>query len=151
MKKVFLFIISAVAVIAIAIIGVKTMHSGSTPEAALKEIVADVNQSGIDGLRPHLTKNACEIVDTVSAVADNDLVSSVMGLFSDNEYVDIFKAGIRWDITGIQKEKDSAAADIELSYDNESITTIKLLMIRDGSTWKIDSLELPDLDDINFW
>lgn len=151
MKKVLLIIVSAMAVIAIAVIGVKTIHPVNTPEDALKEIVEDVNQSGIDGLRPHLTKNAQEIVDTVSAVADNELVSSVMGLLSDNEYVDIFKSGMRWDIRSIQKGKDNAAADIELSYDNAAIATIKLLMIRDGDSWKIDSLELPDLDDINWW
>ena len=53
MKKALFIIISIVALIAATIIGIG-VYVANTPEYALKEMIDDVNTSGMDGLIPIL-------------------------------------------------------------------------------------------------
>lgn len=152
MKRVLLIIGSIVAVVAVTITFVGS-YVINTPEYALMEIIEDVNASGIDGLRPHLTEDAQKAVDTVSSVAGSKFVGSIMQLFNKDDYVSILKSEIQeiqWDVEDIMKSSDNAAVILSFNYDNRLAGTIEISMIRSEDGWKIDSLKLPEFDEINW-
>jgi len=152
MKKALMIIGSIIVVFAIIITCVG-FYFIQTPEYALMKISKDIKESGIDGLRPHLTEDAQETFDTVSAIADNKLVSSIMGLFDKNDYISILKSEIKtvqWNVEDIMKSSDNATVILAFNYDDHLIGTIEISMVRSEDGWKIDGLELPKFDKIDW-
>lgn len=152
MKKALIIIGSIFAVFAIIITCIG-FYFIQTPEYALMKICKDIKASGIDGLRPHLTEDAQKAVDTVSAITDNKLVSSIIGLFDKNDYISILKSeiqAVQWDVKDIMKSSDNAAVILAFNYDNRLIGTIEISMVHSTDGWKIDGLELPKLEEINY-
>lgn len=152
MKKILLIISSIIALVAIAItcIGI---HVVKTPEYALMEIIEDVNASGIDGLRPHLTEDAQETFDMVSSVTESKFVSSILWLFNENDYVSVLKSeiqSIQWEVRDIMKSNDNAVVILAFNYNNRLVGTIEISMIHSKEGWKIDSFNFPEFDDINW-
>ena len=94
MKKAFLITISIVALIAITIIGMG-VYVTNTPEYALKEMIDDVNASGMDGLYPHLTGEARATIDAASSVTENSFFNTIVGFISQSEYVGVLKSEIQ--------------------------------------------------------
>jgi len=152
MKKALIIIGSIIAVFAIIITCVG-FHFVQTPEYALMKISKDIKESGIDGLRPHLTEDAQETFDTVSAIAENKFVSSIMGLFDKTDYISILKSEIQaaqWDVEDIMKSNNNAAVILAFNYDDRLIGTIEISMVHSEDGWKIDGLELPKFDKIDW-
>ena len=152
MKKALIIIGSIIAVFAIIITCVG-FYFVQTPEYALMKMYKDIKESGIDGLRPHLTEEAQETFDTVSAITDNKLVSSIIGLFDKNDYVSILKSEIKtvqWDVEDILKSSNNAAVILAFNYDDRLIGTIEVSVVRSEDGWKIDGLELPKFDKIDW-
>ena len=152
MKKVLLIISSIVALAAIAIT-CTGIHVVKTPEYALMEIIEDVNASGIDGLRPHLTEDAQETFDMVSSVTESKFVSSILCLFNENDYVSVLKSeiqSIQWEVRDIMKSNDNAVVILAFNYNNRLVGTIEISMIHSKDGWKIDSFNFPEFDDINW-
>lgn len=147
------YIIIAIMILLIGLsifIGVSIKNS---PEYALMQIAGDIKESGINGLTPYLTKDAQKVVDAVSAVTENKLISSIIGLFGQSEYAGILKSEIQeiqWDIEDILKSSKHASVILAFNYDDKLIGTIELSMVREDSGWKIDGLELPKFDEINW-
>ena len=148
MKRVLLIISSIIVSLGIAVtcIGIYFIN---TPEYALMKIVEDVDESGIDGLRPHLTNDAEEMVDTLSAIAENKLVSSIIEVFGKGDYADTLKSKVQWNIEDVMKGHNNAAVILAFNYENRLTGTIQLSMIRDDSGWKIDGFQFPEFDKIN--
>lgn len=152
MKKALVIIGSIIAVLAIIITCVG-LYFIQTPEYALMEITKDIKESGIDGLRPHLTEDVQEALDVVFAITENKLVSSIMGLFEENDYISLLKSEIQdvqWDVEDIMQSNANAAVILAFNYDNRLIGTIEISMVHSGDGWKIDGLELPKFDTINW-
>lgn len=152
MKKALIIIGSIIAVFAI-IIACLGFYFVQTPEYALMKMYKDIKESGFDGLRPHLTEEAQETFDAVSAITDNKLVSSIIGLFDKNDYISILKSEIQtvqWDVEDILKSSDDADVILAFNYDDRLIGTIEISMVRSENGWKIDGLELPKLNEINW-
>lgn len=152
MKKAFLVTISIVALIAVTIIGMG-VYVTNTPEYALKEMIDDVNASGMDGLYPHLTGEARATIDAVSSVTGNSIFNTIVGFISQSEYVSVLKSEIQeiqWEVDDVLKSKDNASVILSFNYDDKLVGTIELSMVREDGEWKIDGLEFPEFDKINW-
>ena len=152
MKKAFLVTISIVALIAVTIIGMG-VYVTNTPEYALKEMIDDVNASGMDGLYPHLTGEARATIDAVSSVTGNSIFNTIVGFISQSEYVSVLKSEIQeiqWEVDDVLKSKDNASVILSFNYDDKLVGTIELSMVREDGEWKIDGLEFPKFDKINW-
>lgn len=152
MKKAFLVTISIVALIAVTIIGMG-VYITNTPEYALKEMIDDVNASGMDGLYPHLTGEARATIDAVSSVTGNGIFNTIVGFISQSEYVSVLKSEIQeiqWEVDDVLKSKDNASVILSFNYDDKLVGTIELSMVREDGEWKIDGLEFPEFDKINW-
>lgn len=152
MKKAFLVTISIAALIAVTIIGMG-VYASNTPEYALKEMIDDVNASGMDGLYPHLTGEARATIDAVSSVTGNSIFNTIVGFISQSEYVSVLKyeiQEIQWEVDDVLKSKDNASVILSFNYDDKLVGTIELSMVREDGEWKIDGLEFPEFDKINW-
>ena len=152
MKKAFLVTISIAALIAVTIIGMG-VYVSNTPEYALKEMIDDVNASGMDGLYPHLTGEARATIDAVSSVTGNSIFNTIVGFISQSEYVSVLKSEIQeiqWEVDDVLKSKDNASVILSFNYDDKLVGTIELSMVREDGEWKIDGLEFPEFDKINW-
>lgn len=152
MKKALFITISIVALIAATIIGMG-VYVTNTPEYALKEMIDDVNASGMDGLYPHLTGEARATIDAVSSVTENNIFNTIVGFIGQSEYVGVLKSEIQeieWEVDDVLKSKDNASVILSFNYDDKLIGTIELSMVRDDGEWKIDGLEFPEFDKINW-
>lgn len=152
MKKAFLVTISIVALIAVTIIGMG-VYVTNTPEYALKEMIDDVNASGMDGLYPHLTGEARATIDAVSSVTGNSIFNTIVGFISQSEYVSVLKSEIQeiqWEVDDVLKSKDNTSVILSFNYDDKLVGTIELSMVREDGEWKIDGLEFPEFDKINW-
>lgn len=152
MKKILLRMFSVIALIAAGAVcaGIYFIHS---PEYALMEIIDDVDSSGMDGLTPHLTQDARETVDAISAFTEQKTFSSIVGMLDKTDYAGILKAEIqeiRWEVEDVLKGRKSAEVVLAFNYKDKLIGTIGLSMIREEDEWKIDSLEFPKFEEINF-
>lgn len=151
MKKALLITISIVALIAATIICIG-VYVTNTPEYELKEMIDDVNASGMDGLYPHLTGEARATIDAVSSVTENSIFNTIVGFISQSEYVGVLKSEIQeiqWEIDDVLKSKDNASVILSFNYDDKLVGTIELSMVREDGEWKIDGLEFPEFDKIN--
>ena len=152
MKKAILITISVLVLIATMITGIG-FYVTSTPEYALKETIDDVRDSGIEGLYPHLTDKARTTIDTVSSVMDNNIFNTILGFIDQNEYVSVLKSEIQeiqWNLSDVLKSKENASVILSFNYDDKLAGTIELSMIREEGEWKIDELEFPEFDKINW-
>lgn len=152
MKKTVLIIVSIVTLIVAIIIG-GGIYIVNTPEYAIKKMIKDVNDSGLEGLYPYLTDEAKETIDTVSSITDNNIVNSIIGLVSQSEYINVLKSEIQeiqWEVKDVLKSKESATVILSFNYKDKLIGTIELSMIREDGDWRIDELAFPKFDEINW-
>lgn len=152
MKKALFITISIVALIAATIIGMG-VYVTNTPEYALKEMIDDVNASGMDGLYPHLTGEARTTIDAVSSVTENNIFNTIVGFIGQSEYVGVLKSEIQeieWEVDDVLKSKENAAVVLSFNYEDKLIGTIEISMIREEGEWKIDRLEFPEIDKISW-
>lgn len=152
MKKTLLITISFVVLIATTIISIG-VYITNTPEYALKKMLDDVEASGMDGLYPHLTSEARATIDAVSSVVDNNIFNTVVSFISQNEYMRVLKSEIReiqWSVSDVLKSKGNASVILSFNYDDKLVGTIELSMIREDGEWKINGLEFPEFDKINW-
>ncbi len=152
MKKTILIIVSIVALIAAILIGVG-VYIVNTPEYALAEMLGDVNDSGMEGLYPHLTDKARETVDAISSVTENSILNSIIGYISQSEYISVLKSEmqeIQWNVNDILKSKENALVILSFNYKDKLVGTIELSMIREAGAWKIDGVKLPKFDKISW-
>lgn len=136
MKK---FKIIALILVVVACLG---FYFVRTPEFALLRIAYDINQSGIDGLRPHLTGDAKQAYYVLGFVGSLGEVFGEDGADAIGSEIE----KIKWDVENISKNGDHADVDLAFSYDGESAGTINLSMSRSGNSWKIYDFDLPGLD-----
>ncbi len=123
-----------------------------TPEYAMKQMISDVKEQGIDGLYPHLTEDAQETVNRVAAISENQLLSSIIGLFTDTDYVSVLKAEMQtvaWEVQEIEKSKKSATVIVGFDYLQKLVGTMELKLLRLDGEWKIDSLSFPDFEKVS--
>lgn len=152
MKKTLLVLcsIAVLAAIAISLIGV---YICSTPQHALMKTLEDVNESGMEGLRPHLTARAQDNLDSFFSLPKNLLLHTLIGLLKADDNGNFLASEfqkIQWNIDHIVKDHSSALVVLAFNYDNKLVGTIDLSMVQDAEGWKIDGMNFPELDEITF-
>ena len=152
MRKAIVIILSIVLLLAIIAGGIG-IYIVNTPEYALKTMIDDVNTSGMEGLEPHLTGNAKEVLDTVSSITTSNLFNTIMGFINQNDYVSVLKSEIKeiqWEVDDVLKSNQNTAVILFFNYEDRLIGTIEISMIREDGDWKIDGVELPEFTEINW-
>ncbi len=152
MKKAIL-IISSVLLLLALVVGGFGFYIVSTPEYALKSIIEDVNDSGMEGLTPHLTGKAKETLDAISSVTESGLFNTIIGFINQNDYIGVLKSEIQeiqWEIDDVLKSKENAAVILSFNYEDKLIGTIEISMIRVDGEWKIDGIKFPKFTEVNW-
>lgn len=151
MKK-FLKRFLVVLVILAVLAGGVFLYVTTTPEYALYMTLKDVQESGMDGLKKHLTEDAADTIETVEDWSITELISS---LTQDSAYDFLISKmeEVDWTLEDILKGKKETDVVIGFNYSN-SITisgTVEITMIKEDHTWKIDSIAFPDFEEISLW
>ncbi|MBQ2001207.1 MAG: hypothetical protein II241_05445 [Clostridia bacterium] len=148
---VFVLILIAVLLIGVgAFVGVSIIKS---PEYALMQIKNDVQESGIDGLMPHLTDDAQKTVSTITSVTENQIVGALFSLFAKDDYVGALKSNlseIDWRLDDVLKSKNKADAVLGFNYKDKLTGTIEISMVYEDGEWKISGIEIPDFEKVDF-
>ena len=152
MKKA-LYIVIPIIVIVLSIgiyFGASVLDS---PEYALMQIGKDVEESGVDGLTPHLTGEAQETVSAITSITENKLVNSILTFLGKDDYTSILKSNLQdveWSLVNILKGDNKADVVLGFNYNEKLIGEIEFNMIKDDGEWKISGLEQPKFTEINF-
>ena len=152
MRKPF-FITIFVVIIVSALIGGVFFYFTGTPEYALREIMEDTRNGGMDGLYPHLTDEARATIDTMTNVTENSIFKTIINFLSQNDYADELKAEIhqiQWKIVEIMNGKENAAVILAFNYKEKITGTIHINLIRERREWKIDGLDYPKFDKVSW-
>lgn len=152
MKKAILIISSVVLLLAVAVGGFG-LYIVNTPEYALKSIIEDVNDSGMEGLNPHLTGKAKETLDAVSSVTESELFNTIMGYIDQSDYIGVLKSEIQeiqWEVDDVLKSKENAAVILSFNYEDKLIGTVSISMIREKAGWKIDRIGFPEFTKVSW-
>lgn len=153
MKKNLAIIISVVLIVAL-IVGGYFFYKISTPEFALAVTMKDIKNSGMTGLKKHLTSNAIEKIETIENWTDDSGVSGILSAITQDSAVSLLKSKISeidWTVEEILKGKNRTNVVICFNYKDSIIGTIEITMIREDGDWKIDGLSLPHFDKISLW
>ena len=81
------------------------------------------------------------------------IFNTIVGFISQSEYVSVLKSEIQeiqWEVDDVLKSKDNASVILSFNYDDKLVGTIELSMVREDGEWKIDGLEFPEFDKINW-
>ena len=120
-----------------------------SPESALYNTFEDINASGLDGLKKHLTSNALKNVESFENIANNPGVSMLTGAIMGGNAISAFldkMSECEWTIKEVMKGSDTSKAIIGFNYKDMMIGTMELTMIKEDKLWKIDSLNMPKFD-----
>lgn len=147
-KKTLIMILSALLAIALLAGGVIIYYN--SPLRALKTMYDDLDEQGIDGLRPHFTDDAAELYDTLMEATDDWVVKKLLERTGLDLYVDAFKnhsKDIRWEFEDLLKGSSRTDVYVRFSYNEEVEGLLELRLIKEDGDWKIDGFGLPELDE----
>lgn len=155
MKKTILILVIILVVLAIAV-GCVALYFFNGPQYAMIIIAKDVKANGMDGLEPHLTGNAEKLIEKVNSIAENPLLTTVLGLFVQNEsqnvltdYLDILKTeleNVTWNLEDIMTGREHAQVMLSFNYEDDLTGTLNVSMIRTDDGWKIDGVNSLKID-----
>lgn len=147
------YIIIPILVIVLSIgiyFGISKLNS---PEYALMQVANDIEESGIDGLMPHLTDEAQETVSAITSITENKMVNSILTFLGKEDYTSILKSNLKdieWTLDDVLESTNRANVVLGFNYNEKLIGTIEINMIKEDGDWKISGLELPKFTEINF-
>ena len=152
MKKKIWIIIAVIALIA-ACAGGYWFYKTHTPEYMLAKTILDVKESGIDGLKPHLTDNALKLVESAEDKLEEAGEGSglITGLIKKKAVKTIkSKASeIEWSVDELLKGKDRTEVVIRFNYKDKVAGTINLILLKVDGEWKIDGVSSPRFDTLD--
>lgn len=147
MKKITITVFSLLAILLVALFFTYRWWI-TTPEYALKQTISDVESDGLDGLMPHLTDDAAKVVDSVASFMENPIVSGITSLLVDDKAAFIKEnlSTIKWDIGDILKGEQETDVIVNFVYSKDISGSIKIVLIKDNSEWKINGIGIPSFD-----
>lgn len=117
-----------------------------SPTYALKSAVDDMQESGLDGLKKHLTSNALKSIEKYesisttpgvalfsTAIVGGDAISFLLGKLSECE----------WTLKDVMKGSETSTAILGFDYEDKIVGTVEVTLIKEGKKWKIDGLSTP--------
>ena len=123
-----------------------------SPEYALNNAFYDMHESGLDGLKKHLTSNALKTVESIETISGRPeialITSAIVGSNPVNFLLDKLSE-CDWTIKDVMKGSEKSKAVVGFKYKENLEGTIDLDMIREDKVWKIDSLASPHFDKVS--
>ena len=120
-----------------------------SPEFALSNTFDDMKESGLDGLKKHLTSNALKTVQRIEALSDMPEVSLITSTIIGGNAAGVLLEKLNecdWIIKDVMKGSETSKAIVGFDYQDKMAGTIELTLIKEDSTWKIDGLGMPKFD-----
>ncbi len=126
-----------------------TLFERFSPEYALCSAFEDMHESGLDGLKKHLTANALKNVESFQAIAERPEVGMIASsLFGGNALGVLLDklSECEWTIKDVMKGSDTSKAVIGFNYEDMLVGTMEMTMIKEDKIWKIDGIAMPKFD-----
>lgn len=120
-----------------------------SPEYALNNAFDDMKESGLDGLKKHLTSNALKNVQSFESLSDRPEVALFTTALMGGSAVSLLLEKLsecEWTIKDVMKGSESSKAIVGFDYQNKMNGTIELKMIKEKERWKIDGMAMPKFD-----
>ena len=114
-----------------------------SPEYALNKAFEEMQASGLDGLKKHLTANALKTVQSFEAISG--FTSALTGGSTVSFLLDKLSE-CAWSIRDVMKGSETSKAIVGFNYQDKLVGSIELTMIKEDKIWKIDSLSPPKFD-----
>lgn len=123
-----------------------------SPEYALNNAFHDMHESGLDGLKKHLTSNALKTVESIETISGRPeitlITSAIVGSNPVNFLLDKLSE-CDWTIKDVMKGSEKSKGVVGFKYKENLEGTIDLDMIREDKVWKIDRLASPHFDKVS--
>ena len=120
-----------------------------SPEYALNNAFSDMRESGLDGLKKHLTAKALKTVEGFETLSSNPGVSLLTNALMGGDAVSIFLEKLsecEWTIQDVMKGNETSKAIVGFNYEDKMAGTMEMAMIKEDKIWKIDDLNMPKFD-----
>lgn len=143
MKKTLIAIIAGVLVLG-AIAFIVLLQVENLPEYALKQIVEEVNEKGIDAIEPHLTSSMKQAYGFVTEIVKNPLVKLIGKSNMGAKVYSALNETKAWDwaVQNIKRSKNTADITISLSA-AEFKGNLDIDMVRIQGEWFIQDISIP--------
>ena len=126
-----------------------TIFERWSPEYALNNAFDDMRESGLDGLKKHLTANALKTVEGFENISSNPGVSMLTSALMGGNAVTVLLDRLSecdWTIRDVMKGSETSKAIVGFNYADKMVGTVEMAMIREDKIWKIDNLNMPKFD-----
>ena len=126
-----------------------TLFERWSPEYALNNAFDDMRESGLDGLKKHLTSNALKTVEGVENLSSNPGISLITTALMGGNAVKVLLDKLsecEWTIKDVMKGSETSKAIVGFNYEDKMVGTVELAMIKEDKIWKIDNLAMPKFD-----
>ena len=126
-----------------------TVFERWSPEFALNNAFSDMRESGLDGLKKHLTAKALKTVEGFETLSLNPGVSLLTNALMGGDAVSVFRAKLSecdWTIKDVMKGTETSKAIVGFNYVDKMVGTIEMAMIKEDKLWKIDDLNMPKFE-----
>ena len=126
-----------------------TLFERWSPEYALNNAFDDMRESGLTGLKKHLTANALKTVEGVEKISGRPEVALLTTKLLGGSAVSVLLNKLSecdWTVKDVMKGSETSKAIIGFNYEDMMTGTIELTMIKEDKIWKIDSLGTPKFD-----
>ena len=126
-----------------------TLFERWSPEYALNNAFDDVRESGLAGLKKHLTANALKTVEGFETISGRpEIALFTTSLLGGNAASVLLEklSECAWTIEDVMKGSETSKAIVGFNYEDMMVGTIELTMIKEDKLWKIDSLAVPKFD-----
>ena len=128
-----------------------TLFERWSPEYALCSAFEDMHESGLDGLKKHLTANALKNVESFQAIADRPEVGMITNSLLGGNALSVFLDKLsecEWTIDDVMKGSETSKAIVGFKYEDKLAGTMEMTMIKEDKIWKIDGIAMPKFDKI---
>ena len=126
-----------------------TLFERWSPEYALNNTFDDMKESGLDGLKKHLTANALKTVESFESISGKPEVSIFTAVLMGGSAVNVLLEKLsecEWTIIEVLKGSETSKAVVGFDYEDKLAGTVELTMVKEDKIWKIDSLAMPKFD-----
>ena len=129
-----------------------TLFERWSPEYALNKAFDDMKESGLDGLKKHLTSNALKTVESLESISGRPEIALFTTALMGGNAVNFLLEKLsecEWTINDVMKGSETSKAIVGFNYQEKMAGTIELTMIKEYKIWRIDSLAMPKFDKFN--
>ena len=120
-----------------------TLFERWSPEYALNNAIEDMKESGVNGLKKHLTSNAIKNLNNMESI------SSISTVFMGSNAVNVLLEKLSdcdWEIKDVMKGSETSKGVLGFNYEDKMVGTVEMNMIKEDKIWKIDGIEMPKFD-----